>query len=106
MAPRNYDETSSQAVRIDGLVGRVAALEAENRVLRDDLRDCLDDLQALRAKPAPIPEDKKLLSILLDTRTILLVVALAVICGAVAIVALVASGNGGAILELAKGFRG
>jgi hypothetical protein len=103
MAPR-YEDTGSQAFRIDGLAGRVAVLEAENKLLKGELAECQDDVEALRSKPAA-PEDRKLLGFLLDTRVILFVVGLAVICGSVAIVALVLSGNGGVLLELAKGSR-
>jgi hypothetical protein len=102
MAPPRYDDVSSQAVRFDAIAGQLAQISGQLTVALELLRGLRD------VEPEPKEEKKHgaMLAAFLDPRVILALVALAIISASVAIVALVLTGNGAAVADLAKGLKG
>jgi hypothetical protein len=100
MAPPRYDnDVSSQAVRFDAIAAQLASISGQLTV-------ALELLRGLEPEPKEEKKHGAMLSALLDPRVILALVALAIISASTAIVALVLTGNGAAVSELAKGLKG
>lgn len=109
MSPVRYDDRSSQEVRFDALVAQLAQISGQLVVLLEGVRAVREWVDDQREAPKIPPEEKKhgaALALLLSPSMVLVLVALAIISASVAIVALVLTGNGAAVGDLAKGLKG